>query len=125
MSFGYALKNFRDERSLSLRELGRLANIDHAYIHRLENDEKTAPSDEVVAQLIRNLKLTKRRAQILRFLVGKQISTSLIDLFIGDEHRPIDVFESLAQMSYRGSQPKTEEHWASEADRLEQFMSEQ
>ena len=124
MSFGYTLKKFRDARRLSLRELGKLAEIDHAYIHRLENDQKTSPSDEVVEQFVRNLKLSSRRAQILRFLVGKQISTSLIDLFVEDSNRSIDVFESLAQMSYRGSQPETHEEWTEQADRLERFMAE-
>ena len=71
MSFGYALKRFREERDLSLRELGKLCEIDHAYIHRLEKDEKTAPSDQVIDSFVRNLKLSSRRARLLRLLVGK------------------------------------------------------
>ena len=43
MSFGYALRKFREARNLSLREFGKLCDIDHAYIHRLEREEKTAP----------------------------------------------------------------------------------
>ena len=51
MSFGHALRRFREDRSLSLREFGKLCGIDHAYIHRLEREEKTAPSQPVVEAL--------------------------------------------------------------------------
>ena len=53
MSFGYALRKFREGRGLSLRELGTLCGIDHAYIHRLEKDEKTAPSPAAIRWTVR------------------------------------------------------------------------
>lgn len=118
MSFGYALKRFREERDLSLRELGKLCEIDHAYIHRLEKDEKTAPSDQVIDSFVRNLKLTPRRARLLRLLVGKSMNEQLVDVFIEDEERPLDLLEPSYQMSFRGKRPDSKDDWRRHIDRL-------
>ena len=125
MSFGYALIRFREERGLSLRELGKLCEIDHAYIHRLEKGEKTAPSDEVVDSISRTLKLTPRRVNLLRKLVGKTVNTQLIDVFIEDEERSLDLLEPLAQMSFRGTRPVSHDDWRRLADRLKIFLEEE
>ncbi len=118
MSFGYALKRFRDERGLSLREFGKLCEIDHAYIHRLEKDEKTAPSDDVVESFVRNLKLNRRRAHLLRLLVGKTMNEQLIEVFILDKDRPLELIGPLAEMSFRGKRPETLDEWQKKADQL-------
>ncbi len=124
MSFGYALKKFREERSLSLREFGKLCGIDHAYIHRLEKDEKTSPSEEVVDSFARALKLSSRRARLLRLLIGKATNERLIDVFLEDEERPLELLEPLAQMSFRGKRPETKDDWRRQADRLNDFLGE-
>ena len=36
IAFGGYLERLRNEKGLSFRQLGQLADIDHAYIHRLE-----------------------------------------------------------------------------------------
>jgi len=125
MSFGYALSKFRDERGLSLREFGKLCGIDHAYIHRLEKDKKTAPSDEVVEAFIRTLKLNPRRARLLRLLVGKTLNEQLIDVFIQDKDLSLDLLEPLAQMSFRGKRPETHDEWRKKAHQLNAFLEEQ
>ena len=48
---GVLLQHLREKRGLSLRELGQLSGVDHAYIYRLETGEKEAPSEEVVSKL--------------------------------------------------------------------------
>ena len=118
MSFGYALRKFREDRNLSLREFGKLCTVDHAYIHRLEREEKTAPSDKVVDSLIRALKLSPRRASLLRLLVGKTINESLVDVFVEDEDRPLELLEPAHQMSFRGKRPESKEEWRRLVDRL-------
>ena len=118
MSFGYALMKFREERGLSLRELGKLCNIDHAYIHRLEKGEKTAPSEEIVSTISRSLKLGPRRSKLLRNLAGKTVNTQLIELFIEDEDLPIELLEPLSLMSFRGKRPQNHDDWRKLADRL-------
>jgi transcriptional regulator with XRE-family HTH domain len=54
--FGLCLKELRYRARFSLRELGELAGIDHAYLHRLENGIKYHPSDDLVRRLHRILK---------------------------------------------------------------------
>ena len=51
--FGLCLKELRSRASLSLRELGKLAAVDHAYLHRLETGSKHHPSDEIIRRLHR------------------------------------------------------------------------
>src|SRR5438477_6583656 len=57
---GAALRKLRERRTLSIRELGRLADVDHAYIYRLEQGEKTSPSAELIATLLSVLKANPR-----------------------------------------------------------------
>ncbi|MCU7936847.1 MAG: helix-turn-helix domain-containing protein [Candidatus Thiodiazotropha sp. (ex Dulcina madagascariensis)] len=125
MSFGYALKRFREERGLTPRELGKLADLDHAYIYRLEKNEKTAPSDKTVESLVRTLKLTPRRAEVLRLLVGKIVHTNLIDVFIEDEERSLEHLEPLALMSFRGKRPETYDDWRKKDDQLKELLEEE
>lgn len=122
MSFGYALRKFRKRRGLTLRELGKLCGIHYTYIHRLEKEERTSPSEETVDSLINTLKLDRRRAHLLHLLVGQTASDQLIEVFLEDEERPIELFESLASMSFRGRRPKTKDEWRKWAERLEEFM---
>ena len=124
MSFGYALKKFREDRGLSPRELGKLADIDQAYIYRLEKDEKTAPSEQVIDSFVRALKLSPRRAGLLRLLVGKTVNEQLVDVFIEDEGRPLDLLEPAHQMSFRGKRPETKEEWRRHIDRLAALFDE-
>ena len=124
MSFGYALRKFREDRNLSLREFGKLCEVDHAYIHRLEKDEKTAPSEQVIDSFVRALKLSPRRAGLLRLLVGKTVNEQLVDVFIEDEDRPLDLLEPAHQMSFRGKRPETKEEWRRHIDRLAALFDE-
>ena len=124
MSFGHTLRRFREARNLSLRELAKLCEVDHAYIHRLERDEKTAPSEQVVDSFVRTLKLTPRRAELLRMLVGKTVSPTLVDVFLEDADTPLDLLEPAYQMSFRGKRPETKDEWRAHVDRLARFFSE-
>lgn len=124
MSFGHALRTFREERGFSLREFGKLCGVDHAYIHRLEKDDKTDPSPETVEAFSRTLKLTPRKARMLRFLIGRLGLNDLIDVFLEDEDRSLDSFETTAQTSFRGKRPSNKEEWRRAADRIEAMLKE-
>lgn len=125
MSVGHALRKFRDERKLSLRELGKLCDVDHAYIHRLEKADKTAPSDEVIESFVRALKLSPRRAKLLRLLAGEIIHFNLIDVFIEDEERSLERLVPLALMSFRGKRPETHEEWRKKDNQLKALLEEE
>ena len=124
MSFGYVLRKFREESNLSLRDLGKLCEVDHAYIHRLERDEKTAPSQQVVNSFVRALNLSPRQAQLLRLLVGKTVNEQLINVFIEDKNRFLDLLEPAYQMSFRGKRPETKDEWRQHINRLAALFDE-
>jgi transcriptional regulator with XRE-family HTH domain len=67
-TLGAALSTLRARRLLSLRELGRLSGIDHAYLYRLETEHKSSPSAEVIAKLVKALKLDARDSKLVKRL---------------------------------------------------------
>lgn len=102
-AFGLLLGRLREQRQLSLRGLSQLAKIDVAYLSRLESGEKTAPSEEVVRQLIRVLRPPERLAQILTFLAGApNTDPALVELAWEDPTIDADLFRSAAGMVFRG-----------------------
>jgi len=103
-AFGFLLKVLREQRGLSARELARLAEVDHAYIYRLETGEKESPSDEVLGKLIRALKAGKRESDMLRYLAQhRAIDPVLVKHVLADPTVTFDVFASVAGAAFRGS----------------------
>jgi HTH-type transcriptional regulator, competence development regulator len=85
-AFGVFLRKLREKRGLSLRELAQLANIDHAYVYRLETGEKEAPSAEALTKLVRALKVSKREADMLRYLADHlDVSIGLAEYALEDQ----------------------------------------
>lgn len=103
-AFGVLLKELRERRDLSARELGRLAEIDHAYIYRLEIGEKESPSEEIIKKLLRFLKPAKREADMLRYLAEhKDADPALVRHVLADASVSFDVFASVAGAVFRGT----------------------
>lgn len=102
--FGVLLRTLREERGLSPRELARLAEIDHAYVYRLETGEKESPSEEVLAKLVRALKAGKREAEMLRYLAQyRETDPALVKHVLGDPSVTFEIFASVAGAAFRGS----------------------
>lgn len=110
IGFGGFLERLRTEKGLSFRQLGQLADIDHAYVHRLETGEKADPSDDIVNGLIRGLRPGERKARILRLLVGQSVDEDLLDEVLENTEVAIEDFESAAKMRSRG-RPIGREAW--------------
>lgn len=103
-SFGFLLRHLREERGLSLREFAQLADVDHAYIYRLETGGKESPSDEVILKFIRALKAAKREAEMLRYLAKHpETDTALVSHVLTDATVTYEIFASAASMAYRGT----------------------
>jgi transcriptional regulator with XRE-family HTH domain len=103
-AFGFLLQRLREQRGLSLRELGQLAGIDHAYIYRLEAGDKESPSEDIVTKLIRALKVGKREADMLRYLAQHpQVDSGLVEHAIADPTVTLEEFCSVAGMAFRGT----------------------
>ena len=103
-ALGFLLRKMREERGLSLRELARLADIDHAYIYRLETGDKESPSDDLLAKLIRALKAGKREAEMLRFLAAHgQTRAELVAHVMADPSITFQEFLGVAVQNFRGT----------------------
>jgi HTH-type transcriptional regulator, competence development regulator len=55
MNFGEELKKLRKEKKLSIRKLGELSNISHAYISQLENSKRDTPKPDTLNKLAKGL----------------------------------------------------------------------
>jgi transcriptional regulator with XRE-family HTH domain len=103
-ALGMLLHFLREERGLKLRELGQLADVDHAYIYRLETGAKESPSEDVLSKLIRALKAGKREALILRFLAEHPATdAALVKLVLADSTILYDHFAAAAGTAFRGT----------------------
>lgn len=103
-ALGFMLQTLREQRGLSLRELGQLSDVDHAYIYRLETGDKEAPSEEVLSKLIRALKAGKREADMLRYLSQhSETDVGLVRHVLQDATVTYEVFASVASAVFRGT----------------------
>jgi transcriptional regulator with XRE-family HTH domain len=117
ISFGDALKRFREERELSLRELDKLSGVSYAYIARLEGNDKTAPSDEKIDALSTALKLSAQRRGILRSLLTvPEVPDGLFEAMLKHPRATVDAFLIAAKISFRGKRPTTADDWIQQLD---------
>lgn len=101
---GTALRILRERRTLSLRELGQLSDVDHAYIHRLEKGNKKSPSLETLTKLLRVLKTNDREAELVRWLVGHPESDpAVVEYALKDDSIDIEMFTAAASIVHRGT----------------------
>lgn len=101
---GIALKTLRERRTLSLREVGQLSSVDHAYVHRLESGEKTNPSTDMVEKLLKVLKPGERDAALVSWLVDhSDADPKLVEFVLEDPMITIDVFSAAAGVRHRGN----------------------
>jgi HTH-type transcriptional regulator, competence development regulator len=101
---GVALKMLRERRTLSLREIGQLSSVDHAYVHRLESGEKTNPSSDLVEKLLKVLKPDERDAALVMWLVDHaEADHHLVEFVLNDPSISIDIFSAAAGVRHRGN----------------------
>jgi transcriptional regulator with XRE-family HTH domain len=101
---GVLLRTLRDNRGLSLRELGQLAEIDHAYIHRLETGQKESPSEDLFTRLLRYLKPTDRESEMAKWLVDHpDVDPDLVQYVLATPAVEADIFIAATAMRHRGS----------------------
>src|ERR1700686_608284 len=100
-ALGFLLRNLREERGLTLRELAQLAEVDHAYVYRLETGAKESPSEEVLTKLIRALKAPKREAEMIRFLAANTATEAgLVEHVREDVTVTFEEFAGAASMAF-------------------------
>lgn len=103
-ALGSVLRALRERRGLSLRELGQLAEVDHAYIHRLETGAKESPSEDVLSKLTRALKAEKRESLMLRYLAEHPDTDVGLTMHVLDDAAVgFDEFAGAASVAFRGT----------------------
>ncbi|EOB3110739.1 MULTISPECIES: helix-turn-helix domain-containing protein [Yersinia] len=101
---GVAIRTLRERRTLSLREIGQLSSVDHAYIHRLETGEKTNPSQDLIEKLLKVLQPTERDAALVTWLVEHaEADPNLVEFVLQDPSINIDIFTAAAGVKHRGN----------------------
>lgn len=125
MNFADQLKNARNYRELSLRQLEvKSENLDHAYIYRLEKGDKLKPSADTVKKLAIALQLTERESNIFSLLVQQEIDDPLYDIMKDRLDLNWETLECAATMSNRGKRPSSSEEWMSYIKKIETLFNE-
>ena len=103
-ALGFLLQRLREERRDSLRDVAKLAGVDHAYLYRLETGDKEAPSEEVLSKLIKALKAEERDAEMLRYLAKHpETPAALVEHVLSDKTVTFDEFSAVAGAAFRGN----------------------
>jgi transcriptional regulator with XRE-family HTH domain len=122
MNFGSALRHFREGRTLSLRELSTLSGVDHAYIHRLESGDKTAPSPDVLERLARGLKLTVHKRRMMELLTTTESMDSHLFQLALEAPDQFDLVKAAARMSFRGARPESKADWQEKLNQIAEVL---
>ena len=103
-AFGVVLRELREARQLSLRDLGALAEVDHAYIAKIERGDKEPPPEETFTRLVRHLKATAHQVAVLRFLRTSNVIDPALALhaLTNTEATP-DILAIAATVVHRGT----------------------
>lgn len=103
-AFGVVLRELREARQLSLRDLGTLAEVDHAYIAKIERGDKEPPPEETVTRLVRHLKATTHQVAVLRFLrSSKAVDPALALHALTDPEATPEILAIAATVVHRGA----------------------
>lgn len=103
-AFGVVLRELREGRQLSLRDLGALAEVDHAYIAKIERGDKEPPPEETFTRLVRHLKATAHQIAVLRFLrTSNAIDPALALYALTDTEATPDILAIAATVVHRGA----------------------
>ncbi|MBY3087978.1 helix-turn-helix domain-containing protein [Rhizobium laguerreae] len=103
-ALGLWLKGLRQEKKLSLRDLGQRSEVDHAYIHRLETGVKEAPSEDVLDRLAQALAASKRDRDVLRHLARQtNVDPNILEFVRKDQSISADELQMLSTVVNRGT----------------------
>ena len=102
-AFGVAFRELRERRGLSLRDLAKLAEIDHAYIHRFETGDKEPPPADTLERVVRHLKPSTHQLELIRFLRERTIDPALARHALDDPDATPEILEIASTAVHRGT----------------------
>lgn len=122
-AFGVVLRELREARQLSLRDLGALAEVDHAYIAKIERGEKEPPPEETFTRLTRHLKATEHQLAVLYYLrTIKTIDPALALHALTNTEATPDILAIAATVVHRGAARPSPADLIERARRAKQIM---
>lgn len=125
-AFGVVLRALRERRGLSLRDLATLAEIDHAYISKIERGDKEPPPDDTFRRLSRHLKASAHELDLLKFLHSSSaVDPALALQALGDPEATPDVLAIAVSVVHRGSGRPTPAQWIERAKRAKKAMEDE
>jgi transcriptional regulator with XRE-family HTH domain len=115
----------RERRELSLRDLAVLAEVDHAYISKIERGDKEPPPEETFARLSRHLKPTAHELALLKFLhVNNAVDPALAMQALSDPEVTPDIMAIAVSVVHRGAGRPTPTQWLERAKKAKRAMEE-
>lgn len=112
------IRQVRDAKDLSFRDLEKSSDLDHAYIWHLEKGTKTSPSAASLEKLAGALTLNERERDVLFLLAEQSVDDALFGLMMSRRDIEWDDFLDTVKVSSRGERPTTEESWLRRIERL-------
>jgi transcriptional regulator with XRE-family HTH domain len=111
MALSDRIKLRREERGLTATELSKVAEISKGYLSEIESGQAPRPSGAVLYKLAQALGTTvadllEQRVILTSHAIPKELGEFAVDAGI-----PEGDLEMLAQIKFRGEQPRTKEDW--------------
>ena len=122
MSFGEYVRQKRLERKITLRTFAKQVGISATFISGMENNEKSAPSDEVLKNIAEVLILDKSETDILYDLAVQTKASNPLPLDIAETVRE----NAVVRIALRVAKDldATDEEWADVMRRLKENRGE-
>ncbi len=122
-AFGVVLRTLRERRELSLRDLGALAEMDHAYISKIERGDKEPPPGATFSRLSRHLKAAPHELAILTFLhTNNAVDPALALQALGDPEVTPEIMAIAVSVVHRGAGRPTPAQWLERAKKAKRAM---
>jgi transcriptional regulator with XRE-family HTH domain len=121
-SFGQLLTKLRKSHGFSIRGLAATSEVNAGYISRLERGEKTNVSEDVISSLSLAMGISARHELILSWVARHPCEGVLIDVFLQDYFRKVDVFYALSCFKWLSPGKKEENWYRYAADHLESLI---
>lgn len=122
-AFGVVIRLLRERRELSLRDLGTLAEVDHAYISKIERGEKEPPPEETFGRLVRHLKPSAHELAVLKILHSNTgVDPALAVHALTDPEATPEILTIAISVAYRGAARPTPAEWIRRAKQAKDFM---
>lgn len=112
-AIGDRVRQFRDERGLSLSQLAERAKISKSYISAIEHGEAPRPSGQTLYAIAEALGVT------MSDLLGRRLLTESpgkrpesLEQFAREHNLPEADVQMLTSINFRGDRPRTKQRWA-------------